>query len=64
MALLQAAAISRTPLPNLKDKALTEAKEKGEQEAKEAVSEPRMETDEEKKQFQSSVWNLVKSKWF
>ena len=63
-ALLQAAAISRTPLPNLKDKALAETEEKGEQEAKGAASEPRMETDEEKKQFQSSVWNLVKGKWF
>ncbi|KAF9650981.1 hypothetical protein BDM02DRAFT_3184918 [Thelephora ganbajun] len=65
-ALLQAAAISRTPLPNLEEKALAEAKEKEEQAAKEAEapSEPRMETDEEKKQLQNRVWNLVRGKWF
>ena len=60
-ALLQAATISRTPLPNLEEKALAEPKE--EHEAK-AASEPRMETDEEKKQFQNRVWNLVRGKWF
>ena len=65
-ALLQAAAISRTPLPNPEEKALAEAKEKQEREAKgiEADSEPKMETDEEKKQFQDKVWSLVKGKWF
>jgi len=57
-ALLQAAAISRTPLPNL------EEKEEQRAEKAEAASEPRMETDEEKKQFQSRVWDLVKGKWF
>jgi hypothetical protein len=62
-ALLQAAAISRTPLPNPKEKVLTEAKKEEEHET-EAASEPRMETDEEKKQFQSRVWNLVRGKWF
>ena len=62
-ALLQAAAISRTPLPNLEEKALAGA---GGREAKgaEAASESRVETDEEKKQFQNRVWNLVKAKWF
>ena len=59
-ALLQAAAISRTPLPNTEEKTLAEAKEK---DAK-VESEPRMETDEEKKQFQNKVWDLVKGKWF
>ena len=65
-ALLQAAAISRNPLPNAEEKALAEAKEKEEREAKEAevTSESRMETDEEKKQFQNRVWNLVRAKWF
>ena len=66
-ALLQAAAISRTPLPNLGEKALAGGKENEERpEAKEAeaTSESRMETDEEKKQFQSKVWDLVRSKWF
>ena len=62
-ALLQAAAISRTPLPSSEEKALAEAKEKEEQEA-EATAESRMETDEEKKQFQNRVWNLVRAKWF
>jgi len=57
-ALLQAAAISRTPLPNLGEK------EEQKTEEAEATSEPRMETDEEKKQFQSKVWNLVRGKWF
>ena len=65
-ALLQAAAISRTPLPNLGEKALAGGKEKKEREAKEteAASESGMETDEEKKQFQSKVWDLVRTKWF
>lgn len=61
-ALLQAAAISRTPLPNLEEKALAGAKEKEEQEAKEA--EVTTKTDEEKRHFQNMVWNLVKRKWF
>ena len=59
-ALLQAAAISRTPLPNIEEKTLTETKEKG----AEADPESKMETDEEKKQFQDKVWNLVRGKWF
>jgi len=58
-ALLQAAAISRTPLPNPEEKALAEAKEKEEREAEGAG----METDEQKKQFQNRVWNLVRAKW-
>jgi len=57
-ALLQAAAISRTPLPNPEEKALAEAKET------EAAPEPGMETDEEKKRFQNRVWDLVRAKWF
>jgi len=57
-ALLQAAAISRTPLPNPEEKAAAEAKET------EAAPESRMETDEEKQQFQNKVWNLVRAKWF
>ena len=57
-ALLQAAAISRTPLPNHEKKEEQTTKEA------EAASEPRMETDEEKKQFQNRVWNLVRGKWF
>ena len=60
-ALLQAAAISRTPLSDHGEKASAETKE--EQEEAEGASEPRMDTDEEKKQFQNRVWNLVKSKW-
>lgn len=65
-ALLQAAAISRTPLPNLEEGVLAGAKEREEQEVKrsEAGSGPRMETDEEKKQFQNKIWDLVKGKWF
>ena len=57
-ALLQAAAISRTPLPDPEEKAPTEAKETG------VAPESRIETDEEKKQFQNRVWNLVRPKWF
>jgi len=62
-ALLQAATISRTPLPKLGEGALAEAKETEEQGA-EASSESRMETDEEKKRFQNRVWDLVRTKWF
>jgi hypothetical protein len=65
-ALLQAAAISRTPLPNLEERALTEANEKEDRVTKEAeaTSKSGMETDEEKKQFQDRVWSLVRGKWF
>lgn len=64
-ALLQAAAISRTPLPNLEEKALAKAKaEETEIKEIETASESRMETDEEKRKFQDKVWNLVKGKWF
>jgi len=59
-ALLQAAAISRTPLP----KAPAEANEEQDSMEAEAASEPRIETGEERKQFQDKVWNLVKGKWF
>ena len=57
-ALLQAAAISRTPLPSLKEEPLARAKQA------EADSGPKMETEEEKKQFQNKIWDLVKRKWF
>lgn len=65
-ALLQAAAISRTPLPKPEEKALAEAKEKEEREVgeTEAATESRMDTDEEKKQFQNRVWNVIRGKWF
>lgn len=65
-ALLQAAAISRKPLPKVEETTLAKAKEKEEQEAKEveAASESGMETDEEKKRFQNRVWDLVRTKWF
>ncbi|KAF9782401.1 hypothetical protein BJ322DRAFT_218328 [Thelephora terrestris] len=59
-ALLQAAAISRTPLPNLEEKTFAEAKEKEEREAAEGDTAP----EEERKQIQSRVWNLIKNKWF
>ena len=55
-ALLQAAAISRTPLPKPEEK----AKEKEEREAAEGGAAP----EEERKQIQSRVWNLIKNKWF
>lgn len=65
-ALLQAAAISRVPVPNPRQRTLVDAKEKEQWEAMdaEAASEQRMETDEEKKRFQDKVWNLVRAKWF
>lgn len=58
-ALLQAAAISRTPLLNF------EAKEKEERETNdEAAQRHKAEMDEEKKRIHSKVWDLVRSKWF
>jgi len=57
MALLQAAAISRGSPPNL-------AETKEEPKEAEATSDPRIGTDEEKKQFRNKVWGLVGGKWF
>jgi len=61
--LLQAAAMSRTPLPNLEENISAGGKEEREVKGDAKVaSEPGMETDE-KKQFQNKVWNLVRGKW-
>ena len=58
-ALLQAAAISRTPLPKIEERPLSETKEK-----EEGQSNHGTEIDEEKKKIHSRVWELVRSKWF
>ena len=65
-ALLQAAAISRTPLPDFGENALDKAKEKEERESDggEAAQGTRSEIDEENKRIHSGVWNLVRAKWF
>ena len=65
-ALLQAAAISRTPLPKFEEKPLVVAKEHEERDSNDAevVQEPIAETEEEKKRIHSRVWDLVRSKWF
>lgn len=60
-ALLQAAAISRTPLPNPEKKTLTETKEEGGDDS--AASTKKAEVDEERKQIQDRIWDLVKRKW-
>lgn len=61
-ALLQAAAISRTPLPSFEAKTLSEAEKDG-REATKSEATPES-TDEEKKEIQNRVWDLVKGKWF
>jgi hypothetical protein len=61
-ALLHAAAISRTPLPSLEAQTPPEA-EKERREATESEATPGS-TEEEKKEIQNRVWNLVKGKWF
>ena len=53
--LLQAAAISRTPLAAATQKEAQKAK---------AASEPRMEAIEEKKQIRDGVWKMLRSSWF
>lgn len=64
--LLQAAAISRTPLPNHEAKAPGEVQEEESREktTSESTLEYKTEVEEERKQVHSRVWNLVKSKWF
>lgn len=57
--LLQAAAISRTPLPNREEQTLAAATQKAK-----ATSERKMETVEEKKQIRDGVWKMLRSSWF
>lgn len=66
-ALLQAAAISRTPLPKFEERPLSAAsleKEEGGSGDVKAAQVLGAETDEERKQIHSRVWDLVRSKWF
>lgn len=65
-ALLQAAAISRTPLSSYEEKVFTEGEEKEERESNdsEAGQGPGTEMDEERKRIHNKVWELVRTKWF
>ena len=65
-ALLQAAAISRTPLPKSEERPTTEAGEHGGRGSNGdgATQGSMAEMDEERKRIHNRVWDLVRAKWF